>query len=88
MVRRWSLRFALVLAVDYRAGGKLGPPAPPQTARSVQVADPNALRDPKLSQAMATAARVLSGAVNNKEEVDVSDVGSRLSAPFWSNLLD
>lgn len=64
---------------DYRAGGKLGPPAPPPRsapAACAQGVDVDAVRqgqeledndDPKFSQDRAAASRVLSDAVKDKE---------------------
>ncbi|CAM9412778.1 unnamed protein product [Ectocarpus sp. 12 AP-2014] len=77
---------------DYRAGGKLGPPAvppqPPTGAEDVQ--DAAGEQDPERSRDLAAAARVLSEAVKEKKKGGGNDapVGSRLSSTFWAELLD
>lgn len=77
---------------DYRAGGKLGPPAPGPDAETAAIpetqTDAVVAGDPKLPRDMAAAARVLSDAVEEKKGGRGADVGSRLSRSFWTELLD
>ncbi|CAM9230130.1 unnamed protein product [Scytosiphon promiscuus] len=84
---------------DYRAGGKLGPPAAPTKAPARPSAATSAAaetQDPNFTRDMAAATRVLSDAVKEKEGVgggvggssDGAAVASRLSSTFWADLLD
>lgn len=85
---------------DYRAGGKLGPPAAPKQTPSqptgTTTTTTTEAQDPKFTRDMAAATRVLSDAVKEKEGggggvgggSDGSAVASRLSSTFWADLLD
>lgn len=93
-----SLCHPHVLHADYRAGGKLAPSLPKSSAENVQgqlqAAGADGLQDPKSSEDMEAAARVLRNVVEGKGKGkaklggNATDVGSNLSTSFWADLLD